>query len=76
MDKICGLGYSAEEAAKAGYKNADGTVNLLMANMVSKKFGKLVPKNSLSASDLREFEGAIKKIDERLNIKTDVFQKK
>ena len=75
MNKICGLGHFAEEAAKAGYKNADGTVNLLMADMVSKKFGKLVPKDSLSASNLSEFQEAIKKMQERLNIKSDVFQK-
>lgn len=75
MSTICNLGRFAEEAIKAGYKNADGTANLLLAEKVTKKFGRLIPKDSLSGSDLKEFQQAINKMFERLNLKADVFQK-
>ena len=42
--KICGLGMFAKDAAKAGYRNLNGTVNLLEAQYVMEKHGELIPK--------------------------------
>ena len=70
----CGLATLAEKAAKMGYKNPNGTVNLFMAQEVINKFGKLVPKSELSSNQLKEIEAASKKILEKLN-KPDSFVK-
>ncbi|MCD7779285.1 MAG: hypothetical protein LUH05_01270 [Candidatus Gastranaerophilales bacterium] len=44
--KVCGLGYFASEAAKKGYTNPNGTVNLLEA-MKNVKDGNIQPKSNL-----------------------------
>ena len=64
-----------EEAAKAGYGNANGTVDLLMANSVVEKFGRLIPKSELSKADLKELSDASNKIFQRLNPPADKFVK-
>lgn len=70
----CGLGSLAEKAAKMGYTNPNGTVNLFMAEEVLKKYGKLIPKSELSTNQLKEIEEAGKKLFERLS-KPDSFVK-
>ena len=70
----CGLGSLAEKAAKMGYTNPNGTVNLFMAEKVLEKYGKLVPKSELPANQLKEIEEAGKKLVERLS-KPDSFTK-
>lgn len=73
---ICGLGQFAKQAAEAGYKNASGTVNLMMANDVIRKFAKLVPKSQLSKADLEELNAASKALSNRLHLPTDTYSKK
>ena len=74
MKNLCGLGALAEQAIKNGYKNPNGSVNLFMAGEVMKKYGRLLPKEKLSAAELKEFEEAGKKLLEKLT-KPDSFVK-
>ena len=74
--QICGLGVFAKMAAAAGYTNPNGTVNLIEAQQVCKKFGKLVPKNELDEQTLKELKETARKMQERFNLKQDTFQKK
>lgn len=53
-NKICGLGAFANDAAKAGYTNPNGTVNLMEAMEVVKKYGKLVPKAELERTPVTD----------------------
>ena len=46
INKTCGLAAFAKEAEKAGYTNADGSINLLEAQFITKKYGKLVAKTN------------------------------
>ncbi len=74
--QICGLGIFANNAAKAGYTNPNGTVNLLEAQTVCKKFGKLVPKAELDEQTLKELEKASKAFMDRNNLNADTFVRK
>lgn len=73
MNGVCGLGQFAGEAAKAGYQNDDGTVNLLEAGKVIEKFGKLVPKSELSESDLDDLKESAGTLNDKYNLKEDVY---
>ena len=53
-NKICGLGAFAADAARAGYTNPNGTVNLREAMDVVKKYGKLVPKAELEKTPVTD----------------------
>ncbi len=72
---ICGLGHFANQAAKAGYTNPNGTVNLMEAQSVVSKYGKLVPKSELDEQTLKELKEASDKFRERAMATMDSFQK-
>lgn len=75
LPRTCGLAGFAKEAAKAGYTNPDGSVNLLEAKFVSKKFGKLVAKSELDSATIKELGDAMQKIRERCNLSNDKFER-
>lgn len=73
--QLCGLGQFANEAAKAGYQNPDGTVNLLQAQSVCKECGRLVPKNELDPQTLKAIDEAANKLSSKTNKMNDSFEK-
>ena len=75
VNKTCGLAAFAKEAAKAGYTNKDGSVNLLEAKYVNSKFGKLVAKNELDSATIKELNNAMQKLNEKYNLGSDQFSK-
>ena len=50
----------AKDAAKAGYRNLNGTVNLLEAQYVMEKHGELIPKWKLDKETCKELKEASK----------------
>ena len=73
--QICGLGMFAKDAAKAGYRNCNGTVNLFEAQFVSNKFGELIPKWQLDKETREELKEATKEFTKRNKLDTDSFVK-
>lgn len=73
INKTCGLAAFAKEAEKAGYINADGSVNLLEAQFITKKYGKLVAKNQLDAKTIKELNNAMQTLQEKYKPVLDKF---
>ena len=73
--QICGLGMFAKDVAKAGYRNLNGTVNLLEAQYVMEKHGELIPKWQLDKETRQELKEASKAMREKILADRDSFQR-